>query len=439
MQGFLDNLKRFENDIAIISDNKSYTYKQLIADITQTSQTLEIPNQSIVSLIGDFNYKHIVLFFTLALKKCIIAPLPKNSPNNFKKQEIIGAEFYIQDSCIHPTSHKSSHHLIQHLRLNNQSGLIIFSSGSTGEPKAMLHNLDIIFHSHINKPQNKVNTISIFLFDHIAGIDVLLRQLSIGGVLTIPQVRTPQNVCQQITQHQVQVLPAPPTFLNLIVLSKSYLEYDLSSIQVVSYGSEPITPALISKLKSIFPQAKLKQSFGTSETNAIKIKTQNELFFKLSDPNIEYKIVDNELWIKSKTQVLGYLNASMESFVDGYFKTGDLVESKIIKGEEYIRIIGRAKELINVGGEKVLPQEVEGIITQIDGVLDCLVYGEKNAITGQSVSCEVVIDENKINSGDIKKIIRSFCRGKIENYKIPSKVTCKESLQSSERFKKRRL
>ena len=437
MQGFLNNLKRFDENIAIISKNKSYTYKQFIQDVFAT--VLPIPDQSTVCLIGDFDYENIVKFFALALKKCIIAPLPKDSPSNFKKQEILMSNFSIYNSCIQEHLYTQEHSLIKDIKSTQQSGLIIFSSGSTGEPKAMLHNLDAIAQTHINRAENQVNTISIYLFDHIAGIDVLLRQLSIGGTLTIPPHRTPECVCQQIQNHQVEILPAPPTFLNLIVLSKAYLSYNLRSIKVVSYGSETITPTLVSHLKRIFPQAKLKQSFGTSETNAIKIKTQDELFIKLSDPNIEYKIVDGELWIKSKTQVLGYLNASMECFVDGYFKTGDLVESKTINGEEYIRIIGRAKEMINIGGEKVLPQEVEGVISQIDGVLDCLVYGEQNAITGQSVSCEVVIDKNKIAENEVKKVIRSFCKGKIENYKIPSKVICKENLQSSERFKKKRL
>ncbi len=56
-------------------------------------------------------------------------------------------------------------------------------------------------------------------------------------------------------------------------------------------------------------------------------KSSNSLFMKLEDINGEYKIVENELWLRSKTQVLGYLNASMDSFTsDGWFKTGDLVE-----------------------------------------------------------------------------------------------------------------
>ena len=67
--------------------------------------------------------------------------------------------------------------------------------------------------------------------------------------------------------------------------------------------------------------------------------------------------------MRSKTQVLGYLNASMESFTkDGWFRTGDLVEE--LEGG-YIRIVGRNKEVINVGGEKVLPAEVESVLLEI--------------------------------------------------------------------------
>ncbi|RDU74348.1 o-succinylbenzoate--CoA ligase, partial [Helicobacter anseris] len=436
MQGFLKNLKRFNTNIAIIDKNQSFSYKMLLADIYQKTKELHIPDGSVVSLIGNFDYQTIVTFFALALKHCIIAPLLENSPKNPKKEEIIACDFSIFHSNITKQNHTNKHHLIETLQNIHQSGLIIFSSGSTGEPKAMLHNLDKIAQTHIARHENKINTISIFLFDHIAGIDVLLRQLSIGGTLTLPPERTPDSVCEQIQKHNVQIFPAPPTFLNLIIFDKSYEKYDLKSLKMISYGSETINPILIEHLKRIFPNASLKQTFGTSETNAIKVKTGDDVFMKLSDPNIQYKIVNNELWIKSKTQVLGYLNASMDNFVDGYFKTGDLVETKQINGEEYIRIIGRAKELINVGGEKVLPQEVEGILLQIDGIKDCVVYAEANAITGQSVVCDITIDEEKIQRAEAKKIIRSFCKGKIENYKIPSKVVVVESLEISERFKK---
>lgn len=96
-----------------------------------------------------------------------------------------------------------------------------------------------------------------------------------------------------------------------------------------------------------------------------------------------YKIVENKLWLRNKTQVLEYLNASMESFTsDSWFKTGDLVETV---EDGYLKIIGRSNEVINVCGQKVLPAEVESVILFMKEVDDCMVYGEKNIITGQTV------------------------------------------------------
>lgn len=159
-------------------------------------------------------------------------------------------------------------------------------------------------------------------------------------------------------------------------------------------------------------------------------------FFKIV--NASYKIVNDELFIKSPTQALGYLNADNSVFDDeGYFGTGDLVEIIEFNGEKYLKIIGRAKEVINVGGEKVLPQEVENMLLEMPIIKDCLVYGESNAITGQSVSAKVVLDAKVLFSNlELKKRIRIFCKDKLANFKIPTKVEIVESLAMSERFKK---
>ena len=165
-----------------------------------------------------------------------------------------------------------------------------------------------------------------------------------------------------------------------------------------------------------------------------------EGYFKIL--NCNYKILNNELFLKSKTQSLGYLNADNSVFDEqGYFATGDLVEVIESNGEEYIKIIGRSKEIINVGGEKVLPSEVEGILLEIPYIQDCLVYGESNAITGQSVSVKVVLDSTheestNLTNAELKKRIRIYCKDRLTAYKIPTKVEIVESLAISQRFKK---
>jgi acyl-CoA synthetase (AMP-forming)/AMP-acid ligase II len=204
---------------------------------------------------------------------------------------------------------------------------------------------------------------------------------------------------------------------------------------MVTYGTETMPESLLIKLKNAFPKVKFLQTFGTSETGIANTtsKSSSSTFMKIDDPELDYKIVKNELWLKSKTQVMGYLNASMDSFTeDGWFKTGDLVETT---EDGYIKIIGRNKEVINVGGEKVLPSEVESIILSIPEIDDVMVYGEKNMITGQTVVCDVVLN-NQIETKEIKKILRKYCKDKLAVYKIPTKVNVVLKTNFGSRFKK---
>ena len=276
--------------------------------------------------------------------------------------------------------------------------------------------------------------------------------------------------------------------------------YNLSYLKLIVYGSELMSRTLLDSIAQALPHVRLKQSFGTSETSALQTKNheiQNEYFRIL---NTDYKIIHNELYLKSKTQSLGYLNADNSVFdAEGYFATGDLVEVIQLDGKQYIKILGRSKEVINVGGEKVLPQEIENVILEIPYISDCLVYGETNAITGQSVSVKVVLDSNNVlqgtttykdrnsdyekepklsahiestqnlenisllsypnlrhnqekespntnhtkeshnlNSLNLKRHIRIFCKKRLAAYKIPTKVIIVENLDVTHRFKKNR-
>jgi acyl-CoA synthetase (AMP-forming)/AMP-acid ligase II len=281
----------------------------------------------------------------------------------------------------------------------------------------------------------EINTLIFLTFDHIGGIDTLLRILSIGGTLTIPLSRQPEEISRLIEKYRVNVLPSSPTFLNLLLLSGLHQKYDLGSLNIIAFGAEPMPESLLLRLRKLFPDLELQQKFGTSETNAIRVtsRSNDSLFMKLDDPNLEHKVIDGELWLKSKTQVLGYLNASMESFTeDGWFMTGDLVETS---EDGYIKIIGRNKEVINVGGEKVLPSEVESILLEMNEFSDVMVYGEENQITGQSVAVEVVPKQD-IGKREAKKAIRKFCKDKLDTYKIPTKIVLVDQTNFSDRFKK---
>lgn len=439
MSFILDKFKSFNSKNAIVFEDRIYTYEEFIKQIKDYKNILDKHNISskVVVILGDYSFYNLALFFALNENKNIIVPIT----SNIKK---VQDDFIEESFCqtIIKTDEKNlliqnlkttfSHNMIDNLREKNSSGLILFSSGSTGKPKAMVHNLNTLIDSFKDKKDKSMNMLVFLIFDHIGGLNTVFNALCMGACLIIPKIKDAKTICELIEKYKIMVLPSSPTFLNLILISEEYKNYDLSSLRMITYGTETMPQSLLLKLKEVFPKVKFLQTFGTSETgiSTTSSKSSNSLFMKLEDINGEYKIVENELWLRSKTQVLGYLNASMDSFTsDGWFKTGDLVE---VDGE-YIKIIGRTKEVINVGGQKVLPAEVESVILSIEEISDCMVYAEQNAITGQTVVCDVVLNKNIEN---IKKRVRVFCKDRLDTYKIPTKVNVVDKTNFSDRFKK---
>ncbi|PRM91984.1 o-succinylbenzoate--CoA ligase [Arcobacter cryaerophilus gv. occultus] len=442
MRFILDKFRNFNSKNAIVFEDRIYTYEEFVKQIKYYKDILDKHNISskVVVILGDYSFYNLALFFALYENKNIIVPITSNIKkvqDDFIKESFCQTIIKTDEKnlLIQYLKNTSSHNMIDNLRVKNSSGLILFSSGSTGKPKAMVHNLDTLIDSFKDKKEKSMNMLVFLMFDHIGGLNTVFNALSIGACLIIPKIKDAKTICELIEKYKIMVLPSSPTFLNLILISEEYKNYDLSSLRMITYGTETMPQSLLLKLKEVFPKVKFLQTFGTSETgiSTTSSKSSNSLYMKIEDINSEYKIVENELYLRSSTQVLGYLNASMDSFTsDGWFKTGDLVE---VDGE-YIKIIGRAKEVINVGGQKVLPSEIESIILEMEEISDCIVYGEKNAITGQTVVCDVVLNKNIEN---IKKRVRVFCKDRLDAYKIPTKVNVVDKTNFSDRFKKIRI
>ena len=444
MNKMVDKFKN-NDQTAIIYNGKKYSYNELYIKIKEIENFIEgkIKSGEVVAILADYSFVSIALFFALYENKNIISPITSTSQKEIdgKLKESFSTKIInLENENLVITNIKSeaSHKIINDLQTSKCAGLILFSSGSTGAPKAMIHNLDTLVDSYGDKKQKQINMLVFLMFDHIGGINTMLNILSMNATMIIPQNRNADDICKLIEEYKIAVLPSSPTFLNLILINRSYEKYDLSSLRMITYGTETMPEGLLNRLKAVFSKVKFLQTFGTSETGiaATSSKSSSSTFMKIDDENLEYKIVDNELWLRSKTQILGYLNRSMESFTnDGWFKTGDLVE---LDNEGFIKIIGRNKEIINVGGQKVLPSEVESVLLGMDEIEDCLVYGEQNAITGQSVSCDVVLKHGIDDSG-FKILVRKFCKDKLDNFKIPTRVNVVQKTEFTERFKKSRI
>lgn len=435
----IDKFLKYDEKIALIYEGKSYSYRDLHAEIEKIKNTLfkDIKHGEVVAILSDYALKSIALFLALCENKNIIVPITSTVEKEIDERleesycdKIVSIE-NDKFSFIN-RAYKPKHQMIKSLQKSKNSGLILFSSGSTGKPKAMIHNLDNLIAHYVGKKEKNLNMLIFLMFDHIGGLNTLLNILSMGATMIIPKTRNVSEVCSLVENYKIRVLPSSPTFLNLILMSKAYEKYDLSTLRMITYGTETMPESLLFKLKDIFKKVKFLQTFGTSETGIANTSSQDSTYMKIDDKNIEYKIVNDELYLKSKTQVMGYLNSSMDTFTDdGWFKTGDLVEAR----DDCIKIIGRNKEVINVGGEKVLPNEVESAILQMEEIEDVMVYSKPNAITGQMVVCDVVLNLH-VDKNEIKKRIRKHCKNRLDNYKIPTKVNVVEKTNFSDRFKK---
>ncbi|MEV3992600.1 fatty acid--CoA ligase family protein [Streptomyces sp. NPDC049837] len=328
-----------------------------------------------------------------------------------------------------------------HRRLGDEdaAGLVLLSSGSTGAPKVILHSLDALVGEKLGKRArrraNALNILMVLMFDHIGGINSLLSTLLVGGTAVLPHHRTPDEICALIERHKILVLPTSPTFLNLIMVGDYHRTYDLSSLRLITYGTEPMSEELLQRVNRTFPGVRLLQTFGTSETGIATTTSESSssTYFRISDAAVEYRIVDGELQLRSRTQFLGYLNYKDDALTeDGWFRTGDLVEEG---ADGYLRIKGRAKEVINVGGEKLLPLELESVLLTSPLVEDCVVYGKPNAITGQSV-CVDIKPKGELTRRALREHVAEFLADKVEPFKVPSKINVVGTIAMSDRLKK---
>lgn len=441
---FLKKIKEVEfQKKAIILNNEELLYSDLNAKIEELYSLISksFGQKKVVVISGDYSFNSIALVFALCQHRCVFIPIISNNESEISKKIGVSKPDYIIDSVtlsitniMNDDSEKNPYYL--ELFKSDKSGLVLFSSGSTGDPKAMVHDFDNLLGSYLDVKTKNLTFLVFLMFDHIGGLNTMLNILSMGSTMIIPEKREPELIGELIQKYKVNILPASPTFLNLMSIGGVLDNYDLSSLKLVTYGTEPMSENLLSNLKLKLPKARLIQTFGTSETGIIKTKSKSStsLLIKFDDQDQEVKIVNNELWIKSNTRVLGYINHNNDSFTeDGWFKTGDLVEEK---ENGFYRIVGRKSKVINVGGEKVLPIEVETVILDLNYILDCTAYAKDNPITGQVVAVKVVVKSLDLDIKQLKKNIKLHCKKNLERYKVPAEIIISDKIKYSTRFKK---
>lgn len=303
--------------------------------------------------------------------------------------------------------------------------ITLYTSGTTGAPKKITHSFESI--SRFVKTNNKFK-LNVWGFaynpTHMAGLQVFLQAFFNRNPI-IRLFGLDRNIqLDLINEFSVTNISATPTFYRLLLPADRVC----SSVLRLTSGGEKFDPSTLSSLAVMFPNAKVTNVYASTEAGTLFGSTGNNFIIKESMQNL-VKVLDGELLLHKS------LMGQSESFVleGDWYKTGDLVE--VLKEEPLtIRFLARKNEMINVGGYKVNPSEVEEVICSIPEVKDAYVFAKANRLLGNVICCEVITLSKDLS----EKTIRDVLTTKLQEYKIPRIIKFVDSISTTRTGKKER-
>jgi long-chain acyl-CoA synthetase len=384
----------------------------------------------VVAIIGDFNPSSILTLLRLIDLGVVVVPLTVETTHEheyFFESALV--DVVIKNNFVTLLSNNKKHEFIESLRGRNHAGLVLFSTGTTGRPKAILHDLTL-FLKRFETQRPTLRTINFLLFDHIGGINTLLHTLFNKGVVVAPEARTVDSVLDTCRKYAVELLPTTPTFLRLMLMSGSVPNKVPTCLKVITYGTERMDQPTLDDLCNLLPNVDFRQTFGMSELGIVRVKSKarDSLFMKVGGEGVQTKVVNNVLHIRSESRMLGYLNAPLPFDDEGWYDTKDVVDVK----DGYYKVTGRISDVINVGGLKFMASEVERVALDFPNVSLVVATPNQNPITGQHV--ELSVQPSKDGVVD-KDLLMLFLKEKLPPHMVPKRIRV-QAVNIGHRFKK---
>ena len=389
-----------------------------------------VQSGDVVALIGDFDPQSILTLLQLIDKNVILAPLTTDTKlqhDYFFESALV--DVVIEGASVRRIEHGVTHEFIEQLRSKDHAGLVLFSTGTTGRPKAILHDLTL-FMQRFETPRPTLKTINFLLFDHIGGLNTLLHTLFNKGTVVAPKSRSVKDILATCSEHEIEVLPTTPTFLRMMLMSGLIPDQVPETLRIITYGTERMDQPTLNALCELLPNIDFRQTFGMSELGIVRVKSEarDSLFMKVGGEGVETKVVDKVLEIRSETRMLGYLNAESPFDSDGWYNTKDIVEER----DGLYKVTGRTSEVINVGGLKFMASEVERVALQYENVELVKAEAKPNPITGQHVELTV---QSATNNEVDKAGLKTFLTEQLPNHMMPKRIKV-ASVSVGHRFKR---
>jgi acyl-coenzyme A synthetase/AMP-(fatty) acid ligase len=294
---------------------------------------------------------------------------------------------------------------------------VLFTSGTTGVPKMVAHTLEGLTGAIHPASQNDIVWGTFYDIRRYGGLQILLRALLGNASLILSDAHEDvADFLARLGEHGVTHLTGTPSHWRRALMSPANAGL---APRYVRLSGEIADQAILDSLKARFPDAAMGHAYASTEAGVGFEVTDGLEGFPASfigrPGAVEMKLADGTLHIRSPRTASQYVGGgSLLSF--GFVDTGDMIEQR----GERCYFVGRTGGIINVGGLKINPEEVEAVINRHPGVRMSRVSGRKSPITGAIVIADVVLSDVANDNATFKQAIIDACREKLPAFKVPA-------------------
>ena len=467
------NVVKNPTKIAIIDEQEQISYSKLLHEIKNFSNKLSfLEKKDVITLVSENSIAFVISYFGIINSgKIVHLVSPEITENNLLEQldnadsEAIICPRSYMDKISNIKSIKipifyieeifSMQNSLHNNKFKNEITYLIYTSGTTSKPKGVAVSQSMIEFTTKNiidvlgYSDSDIDLVPLPL-NHSFGLGCVHTSLFAGSTLVlIKNSANLEKIIETIDKFSITTLAAiPATLTKLLKLNIKNFEKIFENIRLIMTNSTTIPKKTVLEYKKILRNGNLATYYGLTEASRSTFmifdnKNAREESVGRISPNVKIKIQNEkhdyskigEIYIKGKNVIDKYwknLEAD-KNFIDGWLKTGDM---GYFDEEGFLFLKGRTDDIINIGGEKVSPFEIEEKVKEIQGIEDIAAFGISHEIFGQTIKLCIV--KSKDSTIDKSQIL-NYCIKNLEKYKIPSKIDFVESIPKTEYGKVKRF